>query len=169
MPYRNRSPDRQQKKGPTHKKMNEITLTIDGIQIKAKKGEKILWAALGEGIYIPNLCAIKEAKPPFGSCRLCLVEVEGLNAPVTACTKEVVEGMAVRTRSPKIDRLRRTALELLFSYHKIDCKDCFKKKECELLKIAKYLKVKFNSLRFQSINQSLPLDESNESLNSQES
>ena len=65
---------------------NRVTLTIDGIEISAREGEKILWAALDNGIYIPNLCAIREAEEPFGGCRLCFVEVEGRAGPVTACT-----------------------------------------------------------------------------------
>ncbi len=141
--------------------MDKITLTIDNVPIETNRGEKILWAALDNGMYIPNLCAMRENNNPSASCRLCFVEVEGINGPVTACTEEVAEGMVVHTRSSKLDKLRRTALELLFSSHNIDCKNCFKRKECELLKIAGYLKVKLNSLRFRKIDRSLSLDESN--------
>ena len=69
-----------------------ITLTIDGRKITASEGEKLLWVALENGIYIPNLCAIKENNRLSASCRLCFVEVEGLAAPVTSCTLPVSEG-----------------------------------------------------------------------------
>ena len=141
--------------------MDKVTLFIDDIKVETRRGEKILWAALDNGIYIPNLCAVRETMEPWASCRLCFVEVAGRNDPVTACTEEAAEGMVVHTRSPKVNRLRRSSLELLFSSHTIDCKNCFKRKECELLKIAGYLKIKLNSLRFRNINRSQSLDESN--------
>ncbi|HIE16874.1 MAG TPA: 2Fe-2S iron-sulfur cluster binding domain-containing protein, partial [Dehalococcoidia bacterium] len=64
-----------------------VTIIIDGIEVKAKKGTNILWVALDNGLYIPNLCAVREMHPPFASCRLCFVEIEGRSAPVTACTE----------------------------------------------------------------------------------
>jgi bidirectional [NiFe] hydrogenase diaphorase subunit len=106
--------------------MDTVTLTIDGIPVKARRGEKVLWAALDAGIYIPNLCAIREAEQPFGGCRLCFVEIEGRPAPVTACTEEVAEGMVVHTESPRVERLRRTAAELLIAAHHVDCRACAK-------------------------------------------
>lgn len=140
--------------------MDKITLSIDSVQIEANRDEKILWAALDNGIYIPNLCAIREAKVPSASCRLCFVEVEGIPHPVTACTEPIAEGMVVHTRTPLVDRLRRSALELLFSVHSLDCKNCAKRKECELLKIAACLGIKLKSLRLRKIERSLPVDES---------
>ena len=64
--------------------METVSLTIDGKEIKAKEGEKVLWAALRNGIYIPHLCAIPESPLPFGGCRLCFVEIEGRGAPVNS-------------------------------------------------------------------------------------
>ena len=78
--------------------MKTVSLTIDGKKITAKAGEKILWAALANDIYIPNLCAIKDKPEPNAACRLCFVEVEGEDEPVTACTREVKEGMVVNTK-----------------------------------------------------------------------
>jgi len=140
--------------------MNTISLTIDGTKIRARKGEKVLWAALDNGIYIPNLCAIREASEPFAGCRLCFVEIEGRNGPVTACTETVEEGMTVNTQSPKAQRLARTALELLLASHPVDCANCPANRTCELQKIAKHLHVKLNSKRFRKIERELPIDSS---------
>ena len=90
--------------------MSKVSLTIDGREITARKGEKVLWAALDSGIYIPNLCAIREASEPWGGCRLCFVEIEGRRGPVTACTEPVADDMVVNTRGAGSLRLARTAL-----------------------------------------------------------
>jgi formate dehydrogenase major subunit/NADH-quinone oxidoreductase subunit G len=135
-------------------------LTIDGVQIRAPKGEKILWAALDNDIYIPNLCAIREADLPFGACRLCFVEVEGRKVPVTACTEPVAEGMVVYTSTPWVNRLRRTAFELLISHHYVDCRNCARNRNCELQKTASRLGLKLKLQRFRSIPRSLPIDSS---------
>ena len=82
-------------------KTKTVSLTINGQEIRAFEGEKILWAALDNGIYIANLCAIRERNEPFAACRLCFVEVEGKDRPVTACTTPVAEGMVINTKGPK--------------------------------------------------------------------
>ncbi len=133
-------------------------MNIDGIEVKAPKGEKVLWAALDNGIYIPNLCAIREADLPFGACRLCFVEIEGRRSPVTACTEAVEEGMVVQTNTPRVNRLRRTAFELLLSHHPIDCRNCAKNRNCELQRIASRLGFKLKLQRFRPILRSLPID-----------
>jgi formate dehydrogenase major subunit/NADH-quinone oxidoreductase subunit G len=91
----------------------DIFLTIDGKKIRAHQGDRILWAALENGIYIPNLCAIQEKTQPSASCRLCFVEVEGEDEPVIACTEPVKEGMMVNTRGQNALRLARTSAELI--------------------------------------------------------
>lgn len=139
---------------------DQVTLTIDGIEVKAAKGEKLLWAALDNGIYIPNLCAIREADLPFGSCRLCFVEIEGRPSPVTSCSEPVAEGMVVHTTTPRVDRLRRTAFELLITHHPMDCKNCARNGSCELQSIASRLKLKLKPQRFSPISKSLPVDSS---------
>jgi formate dehydrogenase major subunit/NADH-quinone oxidoreductase subunit G len=139
----------------------DITLTIDGKEIRAKKGEKLLWTALDNGIYIPNLCAIRENKEPFASCRLCFVEIEGYPHPVTACTEGVAERIVVHTRTPRVERLRRTAVELLIASHPIDCRNCPKNNNCELQKLAAFLKVSLKSKRLRKITKELPIDSSN--------
>lgn len=140
--------------------MSTVTLTIDGKRIEAREGEKVLWAALDNGIYIPNLCSIREASAPYAGCRLCFVEIEGRNGPVTACTETVEEGMRVNTGGPKAQRLARTALELLLASHPVDCAHCPANRACELQKMAAHLGVKLNSKRFRKILRDLPVDSS---------
>jgi bidirectional [NiFe] hydrogenase diaphorase subunit len=137
-----------------------VNLTIDGQKIKAREGEKVLWAALDNGIYIPNLCAIQEASRPAASCRLCFVEVEGKGRPVTACTEPVTEGMVVNTRGPQALRLARTAFELLIASHPVDCAHCPGKDSCELVKIAAHLKVRLKTKRLRELPRELPIDSS---------
>ncbi|NQT48024.1 MAG: (2Fe-2S)-binding protein, partial [Chloroflexi bacterium] len=128
--------------------MDTVSLTIDDIAIRAPKGERLLWAALDNDIYIPNLCAIRQAEVPFGGCRLCFVEIEGRVSPVTACSQVVEEGMVVHTNTPKVNRLRRTAFELILSHHALDCRNCAKNGHCELQKIASRLRLKLRLDRF---------------------
>ncbi len=116
--------------------------------------------ALDNSVYVPNLCAIREADLPFGACRLCFVEIEGRSSPVTACSEPVEEGMVVHTRTPRVDRLRRTAFELLLSHHHLDCRNCSKNKNCELQRIASRLGFKLKLQRFRPIPRSLPIDSS---------
>ena len=144
--------------------MNKVSLTIDGVKIKAPRGEKLLWTALDNDIYIPNLCAIREADLPFGACRLCFVEIEGRKVPVTACTEPVTDGMAVHTDTAWVKRLRRTAFELLLSHHNIDCRNCAKNRNCELQRIASHLKLKLKLERFKPIPTSFAIDDSHPSI-----
>ena len=96
--------------------MNEIILQIDGIKVTAKEGMTILEAAQEAGIYIPKLC-YHEKLIPYGGCRLCIVEVESDGwTLVVSCVYTVEENLIVRTRSEKIDRIRKTILELLLAH-----------------------------------------------------
>ncbi|MBN2462561.1 MAG: (2Fe-2S)-binding protein [Dehalococcoidia bacterium] len=137
-----------------------LTITIDGIEVKAKQGTNILWVALDNGLYIPNLCAVREATTPFASCRLCFVEIEGRNTPVTACTEPVSDGMVVHLNTPKVKRLRNTAFELLLSHHHLDCAHCAKNRTCELQNIASRLGLKLKTKRLKRIPRNLPIDSS---------
>lgn len=139
--------------------MKTVNLTVDGVPIQAKKGEKILFAALDAGIYIPNLCAIRDVRPHAG-CRLCFVEIEGRPAPVTACTETVAEGLVVHTDGPRVRRLQCTAAELLIAAHHVDCKSCSKNRRCDLQKIASFLGVKLKPKRFRTKYRALPIDDS---------
>jgi len=97
--------------------MSEILLQIDGREVKAKEGMTLLEAAQSKGISIPTLCH-HEKLEPFGGCRLCIVEVEvrGWKRHVVSCVYEVAENLIVRTRSEKIDRIRKMILELLLAH-----------------------------------------------------
>jgi NADH dehydrogenase/NADH:ubiquinone oxidoreductase subunit G len=97
--------------------MSKIRLQIDGKEVTARKGMTILEAAQSVGIFIPTLCH-HEKLEPFGGCRICIVEVEvrGLTKLVVSCVYLVEENLVVRTRSEKIDRIRKTLVELLLAH-----------------------------------------------------
>jgi bidirectional [NiFe] hydrogenase diaphorase subunit len=97
--------------------MSDIRLQIDGKEVVATEGMTVLEAAHGAGISIPTLC-LHEALEPFGGCRLCIVEVEtgGWSRLVVSCVYTVAPDLIVRTRSEKIDRIRKTLLELLLAH-----------------------------------------------------
>jgi bidirectional [NiFe] hydrogenase diaphorase subunit len=97
--------------------MSDIPLQIDGRAVAAKAGMTVLDAARGAGVSIPTLCH-HERLEPFGACRVCVVEAEvrGQTRLVAACTHPVEEGLVVRTRSEKVDRIRRSILEMLLAH-----------------------------------------------------
>jgi formate dehydrogenase major subunit/NADH-quinone oxidoreductase subunit G len=140
--------------------MRTVSLTIDGKQITAREGDNLLWVALDNGIYIPNLCALRDNPEPTAACRLCFVEVSGNNQPVTACTETVIEGMEVNTRGTEALRLARHGFELLMASNTVDCAHCPKSGSCELQKIARHLGVKIRSKRLRELNRDLPVDDS---------
>jgi bidirectional [NiFe] hydrogenase diaphorase subunit len=148
------------------KMSSKVKITIDGHQYQVPAGEKLLWAALDCGIYIPHLCGNREEERPEASCRLCFVEIEGIPDPVTACTQEVIEGMVVQTRTPRVDRLVGTAFELLLSNHKMRCGKCPQNRRCELQKIARERKLKLRLTRLRPLlteEQYQPIDDSPDS------
>ena len=142
-------------------KRKTVSLTIDGQKITALEGEKLLWAALDNGIYIPNLCTLRDREEPMAACRLCFVEVEGYSQPVTACTETVTEGMVINTRGAEALKLARSGFDLLMASHPVDCAHCASNGSCELQKIARHLKVKLKSKRLRKILRKLPIDDSN--------
>jgi NADH dehydrogenase/NADH:ubiquinone oxidoreductase subunit G len=97
--------------------MNEIRLQIDGKEVTATEGMTVLEAARGAGVSIPTLC-YHDSLQPYGGCRLCIVEaeVDGRVNMIASCVHEVETGLVVRTRSERIDRLRKTLLELLMAH-----------------------------------------------------
>ena len=141
--------------------MKTVNLTIDGRKIKARPGEKLLWAALDNDIHIPNLCAIKDKPEPNAACRLCWVEIAGHKEPATACTVEVAEGMTVNTRGEGALSLARAGFELLMASHALDCAHCSANGVCELQKIAKTLKCSLKPRRLRLLLRNLPVDDSN--------
>ena len=140
--------------------MKKVSLTIDGKEITVEEGANLLWTALDNGIYIPNPCAIREKEEPSASCRLCFVEIEGQKRPVTSCTRPVEEGMVVNTRSERVDRLVKTAFELILSDHNLKCRECPANRDCALQTIAKERKIKLQQKRFKPIPREFELDES---------
>jgi len=141
--------------------MKTVSLTIDGKKITARPGEKLLRVALENGIYIPNLCAIRDKPEPSASCRLCWVEIEGGKEPVTACTVDVNDGMVVNTRGEKALALARAGFELLMASHALDCAHCPANGACELQKIARHLKASLKTKRLRLLLRELPIDDSN--------
>jgi len=99
--------------------MEEVIFTIDGVEVTANKGDTILRAALDHGIYIPHLCYHPDLKP-FGGCRLCMVEIQGKGLTIS-CKASVEAGITVITESPQINKVRRTAAELLIANHERNC------------------------------------------------
>jgi len=97
--------------------MSELLLSIDGKQVKADEGMTVLQAAQRAGIYIPTLCQ-HEKLEPYGACRLCIVELElkGWTKLVVSCVYPVEKNLVVRTRSEKVNRIRKTILELQLAH-----------------------------------------------------
>ena len=112
-----------------------VTLEIDGIAISVTAGTSLLRAAAEAGVMIPKLCATDILKP-FGSCRLCLVEIEGRKGYPSSCTTPAEAGMKVRTQSPQLAKLRRNVMELYISNHPLDCLTCSANGNCELQTMA---------------------------------
>ena len=146
------------------KDKRKLTFTIDGKMITAEEGARLLWVALDNGIYIPNLCLLKDMESPPAACRLCIVEVEGKPGPVTACTEEVYEGMTVRTATPMVQRLRRRAAELFIASHPANCPACGKNRSCQLQSLARSLKLKLKPDRLRPLVHDLPIDRSHPAL-----
>ncbi len=136
-----------------------VKLTVDDREIEAQDGMTLLQACLDNGIYIPNLCYLKEMEDPPNSCRLCFVEIEGYGQPVTSCRLRIREGMVVKTDTERVRRLQRTAFELLLSLHHIDCKNCEANRRCELQRIAKHLHFGLKLKRLEKIERDLRIDE----------
>ena len=108
-----------------------ITLTIDGVEVKTIKGKRILEAALDNGIYIPNLCAIPNIKLPTGACRLCQVQIEDKRGFVTACSEPAVDGMIVHSNTPEVNSLRRQILQIMLARHPHVCLTCNRRERCK--------------------------------------
>jgi len=140
--------------------LKEVTITIDNKEIKAIEGETLLYRALEEDFFIPNLCSIKGVSPAKASCRLCYVEVEGAPRPVTSCTTTISDGMVVKTRTEAVDRLVASGFEMLMSIHRLDCKYCPGNKRCALQNIAKNRKVSLRVKRIPKIEPDFPIDQS---------
>lgn len=112
-----------------------VNLTIDGRAASVAEGTSILDAAASVGIKIPTLCYLRELNE-IGACRICVVEIEGIDQLVAACNNTVLEGMVVRTNSPKVRVARRMNMELLLAMHDSECTSCVRSGNCTLQTLA---------------------------------
>ena len=112
-----------------------VELTVDGVAVSVPEGTSVMRAAALAGVDIPKLCAT-EKLDAFGSCRLCLVEIDGRKGTPASCTTLVSRGMSVTTQSPKLERMRRGVMELYISDHPLDCLSCPANGDCELQDMA---------------------------------
>ncbi len=117
-----------------------VSLEIDGVPVTVPEGTSIMRAAGLAGCQIPKLCATDSLKS-FGSCRLCLVEIDGRRGYPASCTTPVAAGLKVRTQSPKLLQLRRGVMELYISDHPLDCVSCPANGHCELQDMAEVLDI----------------------------
>ncbi|MEP6483529.1 MAG: formate dehydrogenase subunit alpha [Rudaea sp.] len=120
---------------PKKHSAKQISLTIDGFTVAVPEGTSVMRAASTVGITIPKLCAT-ELLDAFGSCRLCLVQVEGMKGYPASCTTPVTEGMKVVTQNAKLGEIRRGVMELYISDHPLDCLTCPANGHCELQDMA---------------------------------
>jgi len=120
---------------PASTSENMVTLEIDGFQVTAPAGTSVMRAAASIGIEIPKLCATDSIEP-FGSCRLCLVQIEGARGLPASCTTPVAEGLKIVTQNKKLADVRRGVMELYISDHPLDCLTCSANGDCELQDMA---------------------------------
>lgn len=140
--------------------MQMVSFFIDGIDIKAEKGETILSAAINNQIYIPHLCH-HPSLPDIGACQLCVVVIQETGAIQNACLTEVEEGMHVLSKTDELNHIRQIAMGLMLSNHIDDCLDCPKYLRCEFQSLIQYMgSGTFNlrsSFRPKLVNTSSPL------------
>jgi len=120
---------------PTVSAEEHVNLEINGEAVSVPAGTSIMRAALSSGIPIPKLCAT-DSLEAFGSCRMCLVQVEGRKGYVSSCTEPVTEGLKVTTQNEALAKLRRSVMELYISDHPLDCLTCADNGDCELQDVA---------------------------------
>jgi len=120
---------------PERQSTHSLTVEIDGVSIDVPAGTSVMRAAHLAGRQVPKLCAT-DSLEPFGSCRLCMVEIEGRKGYPASCTTPVEAGMKVCTQSPRLAKLRRGVMELYISDHPLDCLTCAANGNCELQDMA---------------------------------
>lgn len=136
-----------------------VRLLVDDKEIQAEEGATLLQSCLDNGIYIPNLCYLEGMHNPPASCRLCLVEIQGEDKLVAACTLKVKDGLQVKTETAPVRKLQRSALRLLLSVHDVDCARCPANKKCELQRIARFLKVGLRPKRLDQLLKETKVEE----------
>jgi len=120
---------------PQRESATTVTLEIDGVNITVPAGTSVMRASTEAGINVPKLCAT-DSLEAFGSCRVCLVEIEGRKGYPASCTTPVENGMKVKTQTPKLADIRRGMMELYISDHPLDCLTCPTNGNCELQDVA---------------------------------
>ena len=133
----------------------KISIRIDGELVAAQQGQTILQVARASSKHIPTLCWLENISP-VGACRLCVVEVSGVNRLLPACTTPVQDGMSVTTNSEKLKQYRRIVLEFLFSERNHMCAVCVSNNHCELQSMAQRLGV--TSVRYPYAFPKMPVD-----------
>ena len=138
-----------------------VTVDVDGVTVTVPAGTSVMRAAAEAGMTVPKLCAT-DSLQPFGSCRLCLVEIDGKKGTPASCTTPCEPGMVVRTQSPKIERLRRNVMELYISDHPLDCLTCPANGDCELQDMAGVVGLREVRYGYEGANHlDAPTDDSN--------
>lgn len=136
----------------------KLTLTIDGNEVKVPEGTNLIDAAETIGVHIPNLCYLKGMRG-IGACRMCLVEIEGMKAPMIACTTKAKDGMVVNTKTEKVEEVRKFVIDLILSMHPLDCMTCTKAGVCNLQQYAYDFEIKESSFTRKKFG--YPIDEAN--------
>ncbi len=141
--------------------MKEITLTIDGQQVKGKEGDTVLEICQANDIYVPTLCHAK-GLTDVGACRMCIVEIERERRPVPACTYPARDGLVVQTHNEKLEKYRRLILELMFTERNHLCAQCVASGDCELQSLA--YEYQMDNARYPYSWPALPADSVNDYL-----
>ena len=141
--------------------MKEITLTIDGKQVKGKEGATVLEICQANNIDVPTLCHLK-GLTDVGACRMCIVEIERERRPVPACTYPARDGLVVQTHNQKLEKYRRLILELMFTERNHLCAQCVASGDCELQSLA--YKYQMDNVRYPYSWPALPVDSVNDYL-----
>ncbi len=140
--------------------MNEVTITIDGLQIRAEEGMTVLQAALANGLYIPNLCNHPDLDPA-GLCRVCVVKMDDWKITIS-CKLPVKDGMVISTEDPEVQKIRKSSVELLVANHPMTCLTCEADSKCELQRVAHFVGVTPDGLkRYRRTVRQIPMDTSN--------
>src|SRR5437016_1039327 len=137
-----------------------VTVEVDGRPVTVPDGTSVMRAAALAGVKVPKLCATDTLKA-FGSCRLCLVEIEGRKGYPASCTTTVAAGMKIRTQSDKLLQLRRGVIDLYVSDHPLECASCPAQGHCELEDMAAAVGITGSSYTGGAMHRPMPKDESN--------
>ena len=138
--------------------MDMVNVKVNGIAVSVPKGSTILEAARAAGVEIPTLCFLKDINE-IGACRICVVEATGARGLVTACVYPVAEGMEIQTNTARVQKARKTTLELILSTHEKKCLSCVRSGDCELQKMCKDYGVE-DAGKFDGFRPTYALDES---------